>query len=48
MRFLYGWISFCLIVGLLVWLYEIGVEISDETAVLSMVIGASAGIASGK
>ena len=48
MRFLYGLLSWLLICVLLGWLYENGAEISDETAVLSMVIGASAGVASGE
>lgn len=48
MRFLYGLISLGLTFLLLAWLYANGVEISDETAVLSMVIGASAGVASGE
>lgn len=48
MRFLYGFISWALICCLLAWLYESGADISDDTVVLSMVIGASAGIASGE
>ena len=48
MRFVYGWISLILITSLLAYLWKIGVQISDDTVVLSLVIGASAGIASGK
>ena len=48
MRFVYGVLSAAIIVVLLSWMGDLGVPVSDEILLFSMLIAAFAGIALGK
>lgn len=48
MRFVYGFLSFFIVACLIGYFMKHGAQFSDDALLLAMVIGASAGIASGE